>query len=131
MDKKSALLSHYDASNEEKKALNMERGTVFQQNMLLYSINAPVCAIYLVTKPDFMIGSALDCDAVLRFSREVSRHHARIIWNNGTYMVEDLGSTNHTFINGDVLAPNQPQPLQNRDQVSFASFSFEVKVANL
>ncbi len=29
----------------------------------------------------------------------VSGHHARIYWNEGYYVVEDLGSTNGTFVN--------------------------------
>ncbi|MGD8902237.1 MAG: FHA domain-containing protein [Anaerolineae bacterium] len=30
----------------------------------------------------------------------VSRQHARIVWTGETYVVEDLGSTNGTFVNG-------------------------------
>lgn len=34
---------------------------------------------------------------------EVSRRHARIFFQNGSYVVEDLGSTNGTFVNGQRL----------------------------
>ena len=33
----------------------------------------------------------------------VSRHHARLVLQNGTAMIEDLGSTNGTFVNGSQL----------------------------
>lgn len=100
----------------------------FLQNMILYAVNAPVCAIYLVTKPVFMIGYAADCDAVLQFSKEISRHHACISWKDGMYEIEDLGSTNHTYVNGKALFSNQPRVLKDGDRVSFASFVFEVRV---
>lgn len=100
----------------------------FQQNMMLYGINTPVCAIYLVTKPEFSVGYSSDCDAVLSFSREISRHHARIIWENGIYSVIDSNSTNHTFLNGKVLEPEKSYELRGGDQLSFASFLFDVKI---
>jgi pSer/pThr/pTyr-binding forkhead associated (FHA) protein len=41
---------------------------------------------------------------------KVSRRHARITLSNGQYFLEDLGSTNGTFINrGKRLSPGQRQ----------------------
>ena len=49
---------------------------------------------------------------------KVSRRHARIIFRNGTYMIEDLGSTNGTFINrGRRLLPGNPQLLNEGDEI--------------
>ena len=49
---------------------------------------------------------------------KVSRRHARIIFQNGKYLVEDLGSTNGTFINrGRRLIPGSPQSLNNGDEI--------------
>ena len=31
---------------------------------------------------------------------ESSRRHARVIWQGGRYVIEDMGSTNGTFVNG-------------------------------
>ena len=43
---------------------------------------------------------AFDADA------KVSRRHARVIARNGSFMVEDLGSTNGTYVNGQrITAP--------------------------
>ncbi len=38
---------------------------------------------------------------------EVSRQHARIGWQAGTYYIEDLGSTNGTFLNGAPVTGRQ------------------------
>ena len=49
---------------------------------------------------------------------KVSRRHARIIRRNNTYMIEDLGSTNGTFLNrGRRLLPGSPQVLSDGDEV--------------
>lgn len=49
---------------------------------------------------------------------KVSRRHARVTLRNGEYFVEDLGSTNGTFVNrGKRLPPGQPQPLRENDEI--------------
>jgi len=49
---------------------------------------------------------------------KVSRRHARIVLDNGQYMLEDLGSTNGTFINrGRRLIPGSRQPLRSGDEL--------------
>lgn len=55
---------------------------------------------------------AFDSDA------KVSRRHARIIRSGASYMIEDLGSTNGTYVNrGRRLLPGNPQPLADGDEV--------------
>jgi pSer/pThr/pTyr-binding forkhead associated (FHA) protein len=49
---------------------------------------------------------------------KVSRRHARITRRGGDYFIEDLGSTNGTFINrGRRLLPGDRQPLHDGDEV--------------
>jgi hypothetical protein len=49
---------------------------------------------------------------------KVSRRHARIQLLNNQYLIEDLGSTNGTFVNrGPRLAPGAKQPLRNGDEI--------------
>jgi len=49
---------------------------------------------------------------------KVSRRHAKIQFLNNQYMIEDLGSTNGTFVNrGPRLAPGAKQPLKNGDEI--------------
>ena len=49
---------------------------------------------------------------------KVSRRHARIIFRNSAYMIEDLGSTNGTFVNrGRRLLPGSPQVLNEGDEI--------------
>ena len=49
---------------------------------------------------------------------KVSRRHARITLREGRYFLEDLGSTNGTFVNrGKRLLPGHLQPLQDGDEI--------------
>jgi len=49
---------------------------------------------------------------------KVSRKHARIVRRNGSYFIEDLGSTNGTFVNrGRRLLPGSPQALNEGDEI--------------
>jgi len=49
---------------------------------------------------------------------KVSRRHARILRANGKYAIEDLGSTNGTFVNrGRRLVPGAAQQINNGDEI--------------
>lgn len=49
---------------------------------------------------------------------KVSRRHARIIRKNGIYTIEDLGSTNGTYVNrGRRLIPGTPHRLDDGDEI--------------
>jgi len=49
----------------------------------------------------------------------VSHRHAQIVKMNGKFYLEDLGSSNHTYVNDIKLAEGQAEPLQQGDKVRF------------
>jgi serine/threonine-protein kinase len=62
---------------------------------------------------------------------KVSRRHARIVQENGRYLLEDLGSTNGTFINrGRRLIPGTKQPLNDGDEVIVGKTFLRFRVNN-
>jgi pSer/pThr/pTyr-binding forkhead associated (FHA) protein len=49
---------------------------------------------------------------------KVSRRHARVTFRDGQYFLEDLGSTNGTFVNrGKRLSPGTRQALNDGDEI--------------
>jgi hypothetical protein len=61
---------------------------------------------------------------------KVSRRHARITVRDGHYLIEDLGSTNGTFVNrGRRLAPGDQQPLKDGDEIIVGKTFLRFRVA--
>jgi len=76
---------------------------------------------WLVEKEKVIIGRGEDCDVVL-VERQVSRHHAQIRRLDSaaslTYVLEDLGSRNRTYVNGREVT--EPCILQDGDEIQIA-----------
>ena len=49
----------------------------------------------------------------------VGRQHARLIYRQGGWMVEDRNSRNKTRLNSEVLPPYEPRPLKDGDLIHF------------
>jgi pSer/pThr/pTyr-binding forkhead associated (FHA) protein len=80
---------------------------------LLLKFSGMVLKDIPLAKPQVTIGRKMDNDVVID-NLAVSGHHARVVEENGTYFVEDTGSTNGTFVNE---AKIQKQRLQSGDQI--------------
>ncbi|HNY11422.1 MAG TPA: FHA domain-containing protein [Candidatus Wallbacteria bacterium] len=65
-----------------------------------------------ITKDELVIGRVTGCDILLK-SSSVSRNHTRIVKDGPFYFVEDMGSTNGTFINGKKI--DIKTPLMHKD----------------
>jgi pSer/pThr/pTyr-binding forkhead associated (FHA) protein len=48
--------------------------------------------------PSVSLGRTAPCELVLSDDPDMSRRHARIFWSGSTWMLEDLNSSNGTFI---------------------------------
>jgi len=84
--------------------------------------------IYELSKDTISLGRDITNDIVIN-DPEVSRHHGRLIRGGGGYTMEDLGSTNGTFINGQRL--NGARPLNGGDTMGLGetvTLSYEAAV---
>jgi serine/threonine-protein kinase len=59
----------------------------------------------------------------------VSRRHATIFRRGEQWFVQDLGSTNGTFVNGQKLAPNQSRVIRQGDKLRFGQIELEFGLA--
>jgi len=58
---------------------------------------------------ELIIGRSSDCDVYLPDST-VSRHHARLIFRDGCWVLQDLSSTNRSYLNGHRVSRCQLRP---------------------
>ena len=59
----------------------------------------------------------------------VSRKHAVIHRSGGAVTLEDMGSTNGTYVNRKRIQPNVPQRIQAGDEVRFGKLALAVQAA--
>lgn len=82
-----------------------------------------------VTSAAFTIGKKPDeVDGVIEQSTVVSRRHCRVVFEKGTYSIEDIGSTNGTFLNGRRLAAGERPELHDGDHVRIANVDLVAKL---
>lgn len=59
----------------------------------------------------------------------VSRYHAEIVFQDATYFIKDMGSTNGTWVNNEKIAPYRQTVIQDGDQIRLGHFTMLVKFA--
>ena len=65
--------------------------------------------------PSVSIGREAPCELVITDDPDLSRRHARIFWNGSSWMLEDLGSSNGTFIGEFQAAHRLSEPAAIKD----------------
>ncbi len=91
---------------------------------LRYAINDDAFEV-VVAHSGAEIGRAAECRIVIEDS-EVSRHHARLSYDDARWTITDLGSTNGTAVNGEELS--QPQQLSDGDIVTIHSYELTASI---
>jgi pSer/pThr/pTyr-binding forkhead associated (FHA) protein len=59
----------------------------------------------------------------------VSRQHSRLIYKDNQWFVEDLVSTNGTFVNGVRIAPKKLVPFKDGDLIRCGQIELELRMA--
>lgn len=114
----------------------VECGLIFDRALPADAFGAPAVQLpvlvdengreYPIRPGDNTVGREGD---VMLVDPRCSRRHATIrLETDGAVQVEDLASTNGTFVNGAKLEPNQPKPLAAGDKVSFGGFEMQLSM---
>ena len=78
-------------------------------------------------RDEFVIGRQASEEGQLGQDAEISRQHARIARSNGTFTIEDLGSTNGTFVNARRIS--KPELLSPGDRIQVGTTTLVVQVS--
>lgn len=81
-----------------------------------------------ITKSPFLMGKSAECDYVVKDNSTVSRCHAQIITTAEGYMLEDLNSSNHTFIERIQINDSEKLTDGTSFQLSDEEFQFMVEM---
>jgi len=76
--------------------------------------------VFQVDRDEVVVGRLPYCDIVLA-QKNVSRQHTRIVRSGSAYSVEDMNSTNGTFLNGKRV--RQRTPLKDQDLIRIYNVS--------
>lgn len=80
-------------------------------------------------KPVFRIGKEKSyVDYFIGDNTAISRSHANIVSRDGEYFVVDTNSTNHTYLNGQMLASNVETKITSGAKIRLANEDFEFKI---
>ena len=79
---------------------------------------------HVLTNPIYILGRATSCDINLA-DETVSSQHARIYYESSNWWVEDIGSSNGTYLNDSFL--KQPAVLTDQDILQFGNVKAEVE----
>jgi hypothetical protein len=81
--------------------------------------------VFPLARTPISIGRQADNVMVLS-DPQVSRHHATLYWQAGTYLIQDLGSGNGTLVNGRRITA--PQPLRHGDEIRMGNTVLAIQV---
>jgi serine phosphatase RsbU (regulator of sigma subunit) len=90
----------------------------------LITMKGPNAGQHFLLGESTLIGRQPDAGVYLE-SLAVSRQHARVVCAKGAYFVEDLGSSNGTFINGQRVSGRVP--LTHRDVLQVGPYTLQLR----
>ncbi len=97
----------------------VESGSVIMPQIIL--LQGGEATTFELKPQDMVLGRHPDCDIVLQ-SNMISRRHAKVTLTNGKVMLEDLGSGNGTFLNGEKI--ESPVQLKHEDRFKLGPMLF-------
>lgn len=94
-----------------------------------YLVRAKNSERIMIDKPVFRIGKEKSyVDYFIGDNTAISRSHANIITREGRYYVVDTNSTNHTYINGQMICSSVEAEIFHGTKLRFANEDFEFNI---
>lgn len=140
--KREKRLQYHTAEPADNKKQRKEKGKkslqldddatveVFSKLPTAYLIHKNSGTRLLIAKDFYVLGSKADStDYCIGGNPAISRKHAAIVNENGILFLQDLGSTNHSYVNDQQLASEEKVVIRNKDVIRLANeeFVFELR----
>lgn len=112
----------YRASSDKDSSFDEQR-----EVRLVYSGRYGNFSLFVLNNK-FLIGKTNDCDGKLTFNQAISRRHGEISIDEKGCFYTDLGSSNHSYLNRNLLNPNTPYQISDGDILRLADMDFRVQI---
>jgi pSer/pThr/pTyr-binding forkhead associated (FHA) protein/ribosomal protein L40E len=104
-----------DTAEDASVTLSDARNAVGRDRLVLVSISAARKGDILPINDGDVLGREHAGKDLFAACSTISRRHAKISRSNEEWMIEDVGSTNGTYVNGRELQSGQKYPLKAHD----------------
>ncbi len=106
---------------------NSAIGNKAKGSISMVAMNVPKYFDIKIDRAEMLIGKKADIvDAVIPFSKMISRKHCKIVRKNEVYYISDEGSANGTYVNSVRLSVNQPYQINRGDIIRLADIDFQI-----
>ena len=106
---------HRNMNSSSTKAASKKAGSEVNINAAMeYPAESRFVNIH---KKNFIIGRSQNADFSITEKTGISRQHAVIQFDGRKFYLTDLNSTNHTFLNGFQVMPDEKKVLNDRDEI--------------
>lgn len=95
-------------------------------DLVLVPLNQPDQESYTAVSPETMVGRDPACDLHIN-DQTISGQHARLVFRLGQWWVEDMQSTNGTYLNQVVVT--HPVVMTSGDELRFGQITYQVSIA--
>ena len=113
-----------DSESNSGVAASVSASSENYSNPVPYLVRVNTNELIPILRKEFMVGKSVNCDYQIIDNKKVSRKHAIFRISNGECYVRDNESTNHTFINGQLLQPGVEIMLSNDDNIRMGDEEF-------
>ena len=113
-----------DQGEPEEETPVVQTTSESYSNPVPYLVRIKTNELIPILHKEFMVGKSVNCDYQIVDNKKVSRKHAIFRISNGECYVRDNDSTNHTFINGQLIQPGVEIMLSNDDYIRLGDEEF-------
>ena len=129
--KKAPMSSFLDESELYEATVflssDMEENDSFARLQFTKIADEPSERIEFLSKETIVVGRAPDVDISIE-DRSISRRHLRLSFSDCVLQIQDLGTTNGTFLNGTKLAPMLLVPVSSKSIVKIGKTFFTINI---